>query len=225
MIIIPWNKIMTAANFNKIRDCILADGVIAYPTDTLYGLGGNFFSLALIEKIDRLKNRRDLPYSVAVGSLAMLESLTENIPEIFRRRLCKLLPGKFTFLFATSPVIDTRLLKNSAKIGIRLPGLPPLLHLIEKIGLPLVSTSANRSGQPPLNDPALIASEFPVLDLLLDGGVLPLSKGSTVVDLGAVPPRLVRAGDDVEKYSDLLTGTNPVKTAKSPARGDKNLRK
>lgn len=207
MIIIPWNEIMTAANFNKIRDCVLADGVVAYPTDTLYGLGGNFFSLALIEKIDRLKNRRDLPYSVAVGTLAMLESLTVNIPEIFHWRLRKLLPGKFTFLFAASLAIDTRLLKNSVKIGIRLPGLPPLLQLIEKIGLPLVSTSANRSGQPPLSDPLRIASEFSDIDLLLDGGVLPLSKGSTVVDLGASPPRLVRAGDDSERFSVLMTET------------------
>jgi tRNA threonylcarbamoyl adenosine modification protein (Sua5/YciO/YrdC/YwlC family) len=207
MIIVPWSEIMTAANFKNICDCFHNDGVIAYPTDTLYGLGGNFFSLALIEKIDRLKSRRDLPYSAAVGSLAMLESLAANIPEIFHSRLHELLPGKFTFLFAASPAIDPRLLKNSAKIGIRLPGLPPLLHLIEKIGLPLVSTSANRSGQPPLNDPAQIACEFPDIDLLIDNGVLPLSNGSTVVDLGAAHPRLVRAGDDAERFSALMAGT------------------
>jgi tRNA threonylcarbamoyl adenosine modification protein (Sua5/YciO/YrdC/YwlC family) len=205
MIIIPFSDILTSANYNKIRDCVLADGVVAYPTDTLYGLGGNFYSLTLIEKIDRLKNRYDMPYSVAVGTLAMLESLTANIPEIFGRRLGKLLPGKFTFLFAASPAIDPRLLKNSAKIGIRLPGLPPLLQLIEKIGSPLVSTSVNRSGQPPLSDPAQIAGEFPDIDLLLDGGVLPHSKGSTVVDLGAARPLLVRGGDDLERFSDLMT--------------------
>ena len=206
MIIIPFSDILAAGNFENICDCLHHDGVIAYPTDTLYGLGGNFFSLALIEKIDRLKNRRDQPYSVAVGTLAMLESLTENIPQIFHRRLRELLPGKFTFLFAASPAIDARLLKNIAIIGIRLPGLPPLLHLIEKIGLPLVSTSANRSGQPPLNDPAQIAGEFPDIDLLIDGGVLPFSKGSTVVDLGTSRPRLVRAGDDAERFSALMAG-------------------
>jgi L-threonylcarbamoyladenylate synthase len=203
MIIIPFSDILTIANSNTIRDCILADGVVVYPTDTLYGLGGNFFSQLLIAKVDRLKNRHDLPYSVAVGTQAMLKSLTVDIPEIFYLRLCELLPGKFTFLFSASPVIDTRLLKNSAKIGIRMPGLPPLLHLIGKIGLPLVSTSVNRSGQPPLNDPTQIASAFPDIDLLIDGGVLPLSKGSTVIDLGAFPPRLVRAGDDAEKFRAL----------------------
>jgi tRNA threonylcarbamoyl adenosine modification protein (Sua5/YciO/YrdC/YwlC family) len=207
MIIIPFSGILAADNFKNICACIQNDGVIAYPTDTLYGLGGNFFSLALLDKIDRFKNRRDLPYSVAVGTLAMLESLAVNIPEIFHIRLRELLPGKFTFLFAASPAIDTRLLKNSSKIGIRLPGLPLLLKLIEKIGLPLVSTSVNRSGQPPLNDPARIADEFPEIDLLIDGGVLPVSKGSTVVDLGAARPCLVRAGDDSERFSALFAGT------------------
>lgn len=204
MITIPFSDILAAANLDKIRDCIRADGVIAYPTDTLYGLGGNFFSLALIQKIDRLKNRGDLPYSVAVGTLAMLESLAVNIPEIFHLRLCELLPGKFTFLFTASPAFDTRLLKSSTKIGIRLPGLPPLLQLIEKIGLPLVSTSVNRSGQPPLNDPAQIASEFPEIDLLLDWGVLPASPGSTMIDVTVTPPKIVRRGSDWEKFSTVL---------------------
>ena len=207
MIIIPFSGILAADNYKKICDCLHDDGVIAYPTDTLYGLGGNFFSLALSEKIDRLKNRGDLPYSAAVGTLAMLESLAVDIPEIFHRRLRKLLPGKFTFLFAASPAIDTRLLKNNGKIGIRLPGLTPLLQLIEKTGMPLVSTSANRSGQPPLNDPAQIAAEFSDIDLLLDNGVLPLSKGSTIVDLTVSPPRLVRAGDDAERFRAVMAGT------------------
>jgi len=209
MIIIPFSDILAPGNFKNIYDCLHDDGVIAYPTDTLYGLGGNFYSLALIKKIDRLKNRRDMPYSVAVGTLAMLESLTENIPGIYRQRLCKLLPGKFTFLFVASPAIDPRLLKNSSKIGIRLSGLPPLLHLIEKIGLPLVSTSVNRSGRPPLNDPQRIAREFPELDLLIDGGVLPPSLGSTLVDVTVTPPKIVRRGDDAERVLVALHGRAP----------------
>jgi L-threonylcarbamoyladenylate synthase len=206
MITIPFAAVNDAANFKKIRDCLRADGVIVYPTDTLYGLGGNFYSPALIEKIDRLKKRCDQPYSVAVGSLAMMEALAAGIPEIFRQRLARLLPGKFTFIFTADPGIDRRLLKNSATIGIRLPDLPPLLELIENLACPLVSTSVNRSGRPPLNDPARIAAEFPGIDLLIDNGILPLSRGSTIVDLGVLPPRLVRIGDEAEKVSFLLAG-------------------
>ena len=201
MITIPFAAVNGVGNFKKIRDCVRSDGVIVYPTDTLYGLGGNFYSPVVIEKIDRLKKRSDQPYSAAVGSPAMLETLAANIPDFFWQRLSRLLPGKFTFIFSASPKIDRRFLKNSDTIGIRMPNLPPLLSLIEKLGLPLVSTSVNCSGRPPLNDPVAIAAEFPEVDILLDAGPLPPSRGSTIVDLSVSPPRLVRAGDEAEKVS------------------------
>ncbi len=128
-----------------------------------------------------------------------------DIAEVFYSRLRKLLPGKFTFLFTASSAIDGRLLKNSAKIGIRLPGLPVLLQLIDRLGMPLVSTSVNRSGQTPLNDPARIASAFPEIDLLIDGGILPASAGSTLVDLTQSPPVVLRPGDELEKILTVLS--------------------
>jgi len=204
MIIIPLGELLAPGNLKKVSDCLRADGVIAYPTDTLYGLGGNFFSLAATARIDALKKRGDLPYSVAAGSLAMLEELAADIPDIFRSRLKKLLPGKFTLLFKPNPAIDPVLLKNSGRIGIRIPGLPLLLELIASLGFPLTSTSANLSGRPPLNDPQRIAREFPGIDLLIDGGVLPPSLGSTLVDVTTMPPKILRAGDDVNEIMDLV---------------------
>jgi L-threonylcarbamoyladenylate synthase len=206
MKIIPLAAVRAADNLRTIASCLRADGVIAYPTDTLYGLGGNFFSHAVREKIDAMKERSDMPYSVAVGSLAMLESMASAIPAIFYERLQKLLPGRFTFLFKPSPTIDPGLYKNTARIGIRLPAVPALLDLIEQTAIPLISTSANRSGQPALNDPRLIAREFPDLDLLIDGGSLPPSFGSTLVDLTVTPPKILRPGDDVEMILALLSG-------------------
>ncbi len=204
MIIIPFADILAPGNFKNIRDCLHDDGVIAYPTDTLYGLGGKFFSTKVIARIDAMKKRGDLPYSVAVADPAMLESLTAEIPDIFRSRLQKLLPGKFTFLFKAHPAIDPVLLKNSNRIGIRIPDLPPLLELISALGFPLVSTSVNLSGRPPLNDPQHIAREFPELDLLIDGGVLPPSLGSTLVDVTVSPPRIIRPGDSLDQIMAVL---------------------
>ncbi len=206
MIIVPFADIFAPNNFKKLSDCLRADGVIAYPTDTLYGLGGNFFSTRAIARIDAMKQRGDLPYSLAVADLAMLESLVAEVPDIFRARLKKLLPGKFTFLFKPALAIDPMLLKNSERIGIRIPGLPPLLKLISALGFPLVSTSVNLSGRPPLNDPQRIAREFPGLDLLIDGGVLPPSPGSTLVDVTVMPPLIVRRGADWEKLPDISAG-------------------
>jgi len=209
MIVVPFADILAPGNIKKINDCLRADGVIAYPTDTLYGLGGNFFSAAAMARVDALKKRNDLPYSVAVGSMAMLESLTVEIPDIFHGHLKKLLPGKFTFLFKPAPTIDPLLLKNSDRIGIRIPGLPPLLILISALNFPLLSTSINLSGRPPLNDPQRIAREFPGLDLLIDGGVLPASLGSTLVDVAESPPRIVRRGADLEKVVAILGIARP----------------
>jgi len=206
MKVIAVADLPAAAHLQAIAACLRADGIIAYPTDTLYGLGCSFFSPAAQARLDALKGRSDQPYSVAVGSVAMLESLAAEIPEAFYERWQKLLPGKFTFLFKPSPSIDPALLKNSDRIGIRLPGLPPLLHLLAALGLPLVSTSANRSGEAPLNDPRRIAEEFPQLDLLIDGGVLPPSPGSTLVDLAAAPPRIIRRGADLDRAQALLGG-------------------
>lgn len=200
MIRIPLADILAPGHLKKIGDCLRAGGVIAYPTDTLYGLGGDFYSPAALQKADQLKKRGDTPYSVAVDGMTMLESLVAEVPDIFRDRLQKLLPGKFTFLFKPAPTIDPILFKNSDRIGIRIPGLPPLLRLISALGFPLVSTSVNLSGRPPLNDPQRIAREFPGLDLLIDGGVLPPSPGSTVVDVTVTPAKIVRRGADWEKF-------------------------
>ncbi len=208
MIVVPLAQVLDPGRLASIRDCLDAGGILAYPTDTLYGLGGNFLSAAAHAAVDRLKGRGGAPYSAAVGDLAMLEALVHGIPAGFRERFHRLLPGKVTFLFAPSPALDPVLLRRSGKIGIRLPAVPLLLQLISALGFPLVSTSANRSGHPPLNDPQRIARDFPGLDLLIDGGALPPSRGSTVIDLTAVPPALVRAGDEAERVRALLAGSD-----------------
>jgi L-threonylcarbamoyladenylate synthase len=204
MIVIPLGETLAPGRVNDIRACLLDDGVIAYPTDTLYGLGGRFLSLAAHGRIDALKGRDGQPYSAAAAGLEMLGTLVADVPAVFGERLCGLLPGPFTFLFKPAPGLDPRLLRDSAAVGVRIPALPPLLRLIEALGFPLVSTSANRSGRPPLNDPERIAREFPGLDIVIDGGVLPPSPGSTVVDLTAEPPRVVRSGAGHERLLAAL---------------------
>lgn len=197
MIVIPIAAVLDPVHLRQIGACLKAGGVIAYPTDTLYGLGGDFLSPAAHAAVDRLKGRGGAPYSAAVDGWAMLESLAAAIPDVFRERLRELLPGKFTFLFRPHPALDPALLKGSGRIGIRLPALDPLRDLIGRLGVPLISTSANRQGRPPLNDARAIAREFPGLDLLLDGGELPPSRGSTVVDLTVSPPAVLRQGDGI----------------------------
>jgi L-threonylcarbamoyladenylate synthase len=200
--IIKYCDILSKVNTETIKNIITHHGVIIYPTDTLYGIGGNFFSLPAMEKIDTLKNRSDMPYSVIVAGPDMLHRLVDNVPEVFGVIYEKLLPGKFTFLFRVSKSIDPALVKGSDKIGIRIPNVPDMLKLVEILDVPLISTSVNRSGEPPLNDPAAIIRHFSTTDpdcgpsLLLDAGPLPDSKGSTILDLTQTPVRCIRKGDN-----------------------------
>jgi L-threonylcarbamoyladenylate synthase len=198
MKIIKIQNILSEQNVKIIKRFIINHGILIYPTDTLYGLGGNFFSSIVMEKIDILKNRHDMPYSVIVPGLDMLDDLVDNIPQAFRTMYQELLPGKFTFLFKVSQSIDPVLVKGSDKIGIRIPNFPIILKLVEVLGFPLISTSVNRSGEPPLNDPDAIIKHFssPGLNkfplLLLDAGPLPDSKGSTILDITQTPAKCIR---------------------------------
>lgn len=206
--VIPYADIFVDANVRDIRKILENNGLVVYPTDTLYGLGGNFMSQIVQDKIDRLKNRSDMPYSAAVSGLAMLESLVEPFSGEIADLLARLLPGKFTFLMTPSRLLEPVLIKNSNKIGVRIPASPPLLRLIELLDMPLVTTSVNRSGQSPFNDPEEILKQFgtgetPLIDLVIDAGGLPVSTGSTIVDITVAPYRVIRRGDEYWRWESL----------------------
>lgn len=215
MLKIQYREILSSDSLKKIKTHLEKDGLIIYPTDTLYGIGCNFYSAKAHAEIDKIKNRHDLPYSAAVSDLNMLKEVVENIPELFNKFYREMLPGKFTFLLDPSKSVDKKLLKGSNKIGVRIPGIPGILRLIKFLGFPIVSTSINRSGRPPLNSPdeielllAKIAS-IPLSELLLiDKGILPLSKGSTIIKFSGNNIELVRKGDEFLKFKKFIKKIN-----------------
>ncbi|MCP4158361.1 MAG: threonylcarbamoyl-AMP synthase [bacterium] len=203
MITIKYKELLLKENIDKINKIVKNDGVIIYPTDTLYGLGGNFLSLPVIKKIDQIKNRSDMPYSVAVSGMKMLKSLVTSLPPSFESIYDSHLPGKFTFLFEASKSLSKAHLKGSKKIGIRVPDIKGILTLIAQVGVPFITTSVNASGTPSLNSPTDITKAFSNLPpeyapaLLIDAGSLPQSKGSTIIDLTQNPHKCLRQGDGV----------------------------
>ena len=204
-------KIINIADVHKqenreyIANLLKKDGIMIYPTDTLYGMGGNFLSLPVIKKIDALKQRADMPYSVAACGYDMIEKLTEGLPPYFYDLTDHILPGKVTLLLKAAKSLDKALLKHHEKIGIRIPAVPGIIELIEYLDMPLISTSVNKSGSPPLRDPAEMKREFAEVDLLIDGGVLPESQGSTILDLTETPVKVIRQGDDFDTIKKHLT--------------------
>jgi L-threonylcarbamoyladenylate synthase len=209
MEIIKYNQVFDDDNMLLIKEVIISEGVLIYPTDTLYGLGGNFYSSQVSQKIDLIKGRSQVPYSAAVTGIEMLRPLVAHIPDSFYPFYEKLLPGKFTFLFEVSPNLDPGLVKGSAKIGLRIPDMPGLLTLIEIMNMPWITTSVNRTGEPALNDPGEIIREFESgpsdqeVSLFIDAGSLSPSLGSTILDLTQMPIKCIRRGDDHQKLIDI----------------------
>jgi L-threonylcarbamoyladenylate synthase len=204
MNVIHITDIHKRENKEYIVSLLKRDGIIIYPTDTLYGIGGNFFSLPVINRIDCLKQRDDMPYSVAAAGFAMIEKLTEELPPYFYELADKIFPGKVTVLLKAAKSLAKALLKDHAKIGVRIPAVAPIIELLEFLDIPLISTSVNKSGSPPLRDPEEMRREFPEVDLLIDAGVLPESQGSTILDLTASAVKVVRKGDDFAKIVNYL---------------------
>jgi len=177
-------------------EVIQAGGIIVYPTETLYGIGANAWDGSAIAKVRALKHRTDQkPILVIAGSQDQLRSLTDEITPLAQRFIDAFWPGPLTLVFRASKSVPDILSRGTGTIGVRIPSSPVCLRLLELAGCPLTSSSANLSGMPPLCNVADIRRAIPKgVDLFLDGGQLPPSKPSTVLDVTGSVARLLREG-------------------------------
>lgn len=176
----------------KIRE----GAVVAYPTETFYGLGVDVTSPAAIKKLYEVK-RRDWsnPVAVIVADTVMLEGIVAEVPEQGRVLMRAFWPGPVTILFRTNDSISRELTTNTGKIGIRISSHPLAQALCEALGAPLTTTSANLSGLPPSTCVRHLKNYFgDRLDIVIDGGQLEPSRGSTVVDVTEEKVVLIREG-------------------------------
>ncbi|MEE9162497.1 MAG: L-threonylcarbamoyladenylate synthase [Candidatus Neomarinimicrobiota bacterium] len=180
----------------KFWQTIHGGGLVVYPTDTLYGLGADSTNPAAIRRLQLAKGREG-PFSVLVGSLESLQDFALVSPAI-AGKLVEMLPGPFTIVLRPAPDLQLHpaLIGPGGKIGFRVSSHPFLQGVFSRDSEPVISTSVNQPGQPPLQVPDLIESGFgSSIDLLLDAGTLPPSGGSTVVDVTRDPWKVLRQGD------------------------------
>jgi L-threonylcarbamoyladenylate synthase len=185
-------------------------GVIAFPTDTVYGLGADAFNSTAVERIYEIKNRpkhRQLPLLIA--DVERLTTLADPIPEIAWFLARRFWPGGLTLVLSKADSLPTYLAPEST-IAVRVPDHPVCLALIQHLRNPIIGTSANISGQPP----ALTAEEVGQqlggkIDFIINGGKCPGGKESTVVDVTHESPIILRQGiipsDEIDKaYKEYL---------------------
>ena len=177
---------------------LMHDGLIVYPTDTIYGLGADAFSEEAIVKVYEAK-KRDLakPISIAVSDFEMLAAVSRIDPkmEVFIRRF---LPGPVTVVVPARKTIPGILTGGTGLIGIRMPAHDIARQIIERFDAPITATSANISGgkDPQIPDECTVPH-----DLLIDGGKLP-GTPSTVVDL--ITKTIIRRGANADTIEAFL---------------------
>jgi L-threonylcarbamoyladenylate synthase len=183
-------------------------GVVLYPADTIYGLGCDALNGEAIRRLVDAKGRsEEKGLLVLVPSLAEVYPLVEAVPELALRLLDQCWPGPLTVLLRPSARLPELLTGSEGKIGIRCPRGPFLQTWLTQLGRPLVSTSANRSGDPYCGDVARLRELFDgKVDLFMECGELPRRPPSTVVDLTTSLFQVVRKGAQGIQIVNMLKG-------------------
>ena len=180
----------------KVKVTLEHGGIVAYPTETFYGLGVDAFQAEAIQKLFRLKGRpAGVPVSVLVRDREMLNRLVLSVPHIAERIIEAFLPGPLTVVLRASQSLPKELIGETGTIGIRISSHPLITHMFAYCQSPFTTTSANPSGLPPATNAGMVSGYFQEgIDLLVDGGPVPGGMASTVVDASGRVPVVLREG-------------------------------
>lgn len=183
-------------------------GVVAYPTDTLYGLGASSLSTEGLDKLFKIKGRPShMAVPVFLSNHEELEEVAKEIPELARILGAHFWPGALTLVLLKKDWIPDIIAGGQPTIGVRIPDHPLPRALVRKLGAPITATSANLSGQPPARNIQEVNLQLgPALDLIIDGGPSSVGYPSTVVDCSRPKPFIVREGAISREAIELVSG-------------------
>ena len=182
-------------------------GVIAYPTETFYGLAADPFNAKAVERVFALKRRpADKPLSLIVKDMAMLKRVVGDVPPVAVGLIRRYWPGPLTIVFEAAKDLPPVITAGTCKIAVRISSSPVAMRLVTELGSPVTATSANPSGSLPAATGRQVIDYFNgTIDIVIDAGELPGRLGSTVVDVTGNLVTLVREGEI--PYSELSEGS------------------
>lgn len=206
-------------------------GLVAFPTETVYGLGANALDSEAVKKIFEAKGRpQDNPLIVHVADFN-IASFVKNVPEIGEKLMKKFCPGPLTLLFEKSDLIPATTTAGLSSVGIRMPSSVIARELIRAAGVPIAAPSANISGRPSPTDPDRCIEDLDgKIEFILGGGKCEVGLESTIVDCTVNPPCVLRPGGitlemlrevDERIYIDPMVMKKPEKDFKPKAPGMK----
>jgi L-threonylcarbamoyladenylate synthase len=175
---------------------LVAGGLVAFPTESFYGLGAAALSPPAVARVFAAKGRPESkPLLVLVGSAVDAEALCLEVPEGARALMARHWPGPLTLVLRAAPAVPAAVTAGTGTVGLRVPGHPVALGLVRAAGRPVTAPSANPSGgSPPTTADQVRASLDGRVDLILDGGPTAGGAGSTIADCTVWPPRVLRQG-------------------------------
>ncbi len=186
-----WDEVLT-----KAAQTLRAGGLVAFPTDTVYGVGAVVFDEQAVERLYVAKIRdRNKAIPVLLANVRDLDRIAKGVPPAAWQLAGAFWPGPLSIVLERSALVPDAVTAGGPTVAVRVPDHPLALALIERAGAPLATTSANLSGQPSsVTADEVEAALGDAVDLILDGGRCPGGVASTVIDLTVDPPRIVRPG-------------------------------
>ncbi len=171
-------------------------GIVAFPTESFYGLGADALAPAAVRRIFEVKGRPETkPLLVLVDSVEQALALAVEPSAGARALMARHWPGPLTLVLRAAPTVPVEVTAGSGTVGVRVPGHAVALGLVRAAGRPVTAPSANPSGGAPPTVAAEVARFFEgSVDLILDGGATAGGGGSTVADCTVWPPRILRQG-------------------------------
>lgn len=186
----------TIANLDRAAEILRKGGLVAFPTETVYGLGANALDPAAVEKIFAAKARPAWdPVIVHVASRAMLDGLVDAVPERAQRLIEAFWPGPLTLLLKRSRAVPDVVTAGRPLVGVRMPSHPVALELIRRGGIPVAAPSANRFGHiSPTTAEHVLHDLYGRIDAVVDAGATDRGVESTVLDPAPSPMVIYRPG-------------------------------
>lgn len=183
-------------NISPAADIIRAGGLVAVPTETVYGLAANGLDEAAVKKIYEVKGRPAVkPLSLMVHDADEMDKYCLSVPPAARALARRFWPGPLTIVLPATPCVPDIVRAGGATVGLRCPAHPMTLEALNLAGVPFAAPSANPSGaESPKTAESVMEYFSGAIDAVIDGGVCGLGRESTIIDMSAAPYRILRQG-------------------------------
>jgi L-threonylcarbamoyladenylate synthase len=185
-----------ADRLSEAVEVLAGGGLVALPTETVYGLAADPFNVEALLRLNRVKRKpQDSPFLLLLSDPTQVSVVAGRLPECYERLVESFWPGPLTVIVPSAPELPATVGGGHGTVAVRVPGMVLPRRIAAQLGRPITGISANLYGEQPCRTAIEVAGTFgESVEMILDGGPTPGGVASTIVDLTGSKPRLVRAG-------------------------------